>query len=188
MAIQEIGIPVDLSKGTFANTEYKDGKLQLKAAYADDNGQIMYVPEGYWISETIKIADKVKAFEYIAKNISGSGTYVIYTQSSADGFSWSEWQELGSDASILSPKDYYAKIKIFIYAHSADATFVLEGFESPVDNPFLITNTGTLEFKKTYTDQMTKDSSWTNGGALFAGLVKKTAFKKVDSLQIKVGD
>ncbi|GJM68115.1 hypothetical protein HMSSN036_03310 [Paenibacillus macerans] len=27
---QEIGIPIDLTKGTFVNTEIRDGKLQLR--------------------------------------------------------------------------------------------------------------------------------------------------------------
>jgi hypothetical protein len=48
--IEEIGIPIDLSKGTFNNTIYKDGKIQLKTLYeikaSDGSEDPTYVGEG----------------------------------------------------------------------------------------------------------------------------------------------
>ncbi|QWU14464.1 hypothetical protein SAMN04487895_101774 [Paenibacillus sophorae] len=188
MATQEIGIPIDLSKGIFNNTVFLNGKLQLIELAKDDNDVPIYPPEGYWISESIRVADKVTSFKYIAKSITGSGSYKIYTQSSPNGFTWSEWQEINyTNGSILTPVGYYAKIKIFIYAGNTNVTFTIDDF-AVVDkyiNPYINSSYGVLELKKSYTSPLVIDGSWADDGVLMkSSVIQKTNYKKIDKIEI----
>ncbi|ASA22783.1 hypothetical protein [Paenibacillus donghaensis] len=184
MATQEIGIPIDLSQGTFNNTVFQDGKLQLRELGKDDLGTSIYAPEGYWISESIRIADKVALFKYIAKTMSGTGTYKIFTQSSNDGFVWTDWIEINTDGSINTPVGYYAKIKIFIIPSSTLVSISIDQFTTPdkYTNPFINASSGVLELKKTYTSPYAIDNAWTDG-VLIKALVQKSQFKKIDKLK-----
>ncbi|OME55363.1 hypothetical protein BSK59_12855 [Paenibacillus odorifer] len=186
MATQEIGIPIEFEKGTFNNTVFLNGKLQLVELAKDDNNQIIYAPEGYWISETIRVADKVTSFKYIAKNIVGNGSYKIYTSSSPDGFEWTDWAEVNAaDGKINSPVGYYAKIKIFINATLSNISITVDNFETSGKyiNSFINSSNGVLELKKTYITPFVKSSS-VSEGSLSKAQVMKTQFKKIDSINI----
>jgi hypothetical protein len=187
MATQEIGIPIDLSKGTFGNTVFLNGKLQLVEIAKDDNNVSIYPPEGYWISESIRIADKVTSFKYIAKNSVGTGTIKIFTQSSSDGFTWSEWQEINyADGGILTPVGYYARIKIFIYAGNGNTNFTIDEFTiaNKYINPYVNSSNGVLELKTSYSSPTIIDDTWIEEGTVLSCNIQKSSFKKINKISL----
>ncbi|MGZ7444955.1 hypothetical protein [Paenibacillus sp. TH7-28] len=184
---QEIGIPIDLTKGTFVNTEIKDGKLQLREVGIDDNGNSIFVDTGHWESEIINIKDKFTAFKRVARDVisKGSGSYKIYTQSSTDRITWTDYVEINySDGSILSPVGLFARIKIEITANRINSTRTVDDFneQGKYNNDYLNISNGYLEFKKNYVLDGVKDEAWTNEGKVFVSYVEKSKFKKVINL------
>ncbi|MEC4565314.1 hypothetical protein L8C07_05105 [Paenibacillus sp. CMAA1739] len=187
MSISEIGIPIDLSKGTYDNTTYKDGKLQLIELQKSDTGKIVYASSGSWRSETIYIADKIKSFEKVAKNTVVNGTtstFKIYTQSSVDGIEWSPYVEVGTDGSVQSPTNTYARIKIELFSSPTEnLNFTVDEFnDDRYTNDYLNTSNDYLEMKRNYTLDYVIDPTWTEDGKLYRSTIDKSFWKKVDSL------
>ncbi|KAF6565475.1 hypothetical protein G9G63_09975 [Paenibacillus sp. EKM202P] len=187
MTISEIGIPIDLSKGKYENTIYKDGKLQLVELQKSDTGKIVYASSGSWQSEMFYIADKIKAFEKVVKNTIVNGTtsmFKISTQSSADGTEWSPYIEVGTDGSIQSPTNTYARIKIdLLSSPTENLNFTVDEFnDDRYTNEYLNTSNDYLEMKRSYTLDYVKDSTWTEDGQLYRTTIDKSTWKKVDSL------
>ncbi|MEK4427851.1 hypothetical protein MHB54_01180 [Paenibacillus sp. FSL M7-0802] len=187
MAITEIGIPIDLTKGKYENTIYKDGKLQLVELQKSDTGKIVYASNGSWQSEIIYIADKIKAFEKVVKNTIVSGTtstFKISTQSSIDGTEWSPYVEVGTDGSVQSPTNTYARIKIELFSSPTEnLIFTVDDFnDNHYDNAFLNTSQDYLEMKRSYILDYVKDSAWTEDGQLHRVTIDKSIWKKIDSL------
>lgn len=185
MAIQEIGIPIDASRGTFHNTVFKDGKLQLVEVAQDIINEPVYVQDGYWISENIKLIDKFKSFKNFIKTAIGSGIYKILTQSSTDGYTWTEWKEINyEDGSILSPNGSWARVKIEITANKVDSQIVVDHFNdvSKFGNDFIDSSDGHLGLKKKYIYVM----SDTENENIYVKHVEKTKFKKIDKIRIGV--
>lgn len=187
MAIQEIeiGIPISSSTGEYHNTEFKNGKLQLIEVNQDIIGDAVYEPEGYWISERIRILDKFKAFKNFVKTASGNGNYKIFTQSSVDTYTWTEWKEINyEDGSILSPMGAWARVKIEITANKVNSQIVVDRFNdtSKFGNDLINNGNGYLGLKKKYTYTM----SDTENENIYVQHVEKTKFKKVDKIRIGV--
>ncbi|MGG1650401.1 hypothetical protein ABHN03_16485 [Paenibacillus sp. NRS-1775] len=187
MAISEMGIPIDLSKGKYENTIYKDGRLQLVELQKSDTGKIVYATTGSWQSDTVYIADKIKAFEKVVKNTVVTGTtstFKISTQSSGDGVEWSPYVEVGTDGSIQSPTNTYARIKIELFSSPTEnLSFTVDEFDdSRYDNNYLNTSNDYLEMKRNYTLDYVQDSTWTEDGRLYRKIIDNSIWKKVDSL------
>lgn len=186
---QEIGIPIDLSKGNFIDTEIRDGKLQLKLLATDDSGNGIYPDTGYWESEVIAIKDKIKAFKRISKNIEvkGTGTYKIYTRSSPNQSFWTPYVEINSDSTINSPPDSFAQVKIELFATRTDATRTIDDFNKngKYDNKYVNSSGGFLELKKDYGLTGVRNESWVGEGVLFSTLIEKSKFKKINKLGIR---
>jgi len=186
MAIQEIGIVIDLTKGTFNNTINKNNKLQLVEVGVDRNGKIVYKESGFWESEPILIQDKVASFKNLARTIETVGTakYNAYTRTSEDGFTWSEYEAVASDGTIASLPARYAMIKIELFATKADAEFIVDGFDGSkvYDNEFVST-AGALALKKNYTFPM--QNSLDNPNIFTSSeKIQKTKYKKLDSIRV----
>ncbi|KZE65183.1 hypothetical protein AV545_04465 [Paenibacillus jamilae] len=188
MTISEIGIPIDLSKGKYENTIFnKDGKLQLVELQKSDTGKIVYASSGSWQSEMIYIADKIKSFEKVAKNTVVNGTtstFKIYTQSSVDGIEWSPYVEVGTDGSVQSPTNTYARIKIELFSSPTEnLNFTVDEFnDDRYTNDYLNTSDDYLEMKRGYTLDYATDPTWTEDGQLHRVTIDKSIWKKVDSL------
>lgn len=187
---QEIGIPIDLSKGTFVNTEYKNGMLQLKELEIDDNRNSVYVEYGYWESDVIVIKDKIKSFKKVARSFDtkGAGQYKIYTKSSVDKITWSDYAEINySDGSVNSPLGLYAMVKIEIYAAKNLSTKTVEDFDESgrYDNKYVNSSNGVLELKKKYVLNGELDTNYSTGH-LFLTTVENSKYKKIDSLRVEV--
>ncbi|WP_342423192.1 hypothetical protein [Paenibacillus sp. FSL E2-0178] len=187
MATQEIGIPLDLSLGTHNNTEFLNGKLQLVEIAKADSGISIFPPEGYWISEVIRIADKVTHFKYIAKTLTGTGNYTIYTQSSQDSFTWTDWEQVSiTTGAITTPVGYYARVKIVISPIRSNETFTIDGFDvnGKYNNSYINSTSGVLELKTVYANKYDLDTTWTSEGKMMSGNIPKSSFKKIDKLSL----
>lgn len=185
---QEIGIVIDLSKGTFNNTVYKNGNLQLIEVGVDSNGNTVYADSGWWESENILIQDKIQSFKNVVKTsvTTGGATCKIYTKTSDDGFIWTDYVEVNPDFTVNSPVAKFAKIKIEIFAGKINSNFYVDKFEDPLkyNNEYVNSDNGVLELKKTYSYQMNRDENFTEEGFIFRRFIEKSKFKKIDRINV----
>lgn len=180
----EVGLPLDLSKGTFADTEYVDGFLQLRVMKISDKGNAIYAESGYWESEVISIKDKIAAFKRInkASELVNGATYKIFTSSSEDGVIWSAWEEIDYiDGTIKSPKNSYAKVRIEIKSTMSDEIVTIDDFmiEGKYNNEFVNSDMGVFELKRVHEYEM--DEIFTN---VYCKTVIKTDFNKVNKINL----
>jgi hypothetical protein len=192
MSTKEIGLPVSLSQGTYINTEYKNGKLQLKEVAADSNGNPTYHPQGTWESPVISIGDLVTAFERVVKNLSTSGTnakYRIYTKSSQNNVNWSDYVEINyDDSSIKSPVGLYARIKIEFSTTLSPTLFMLDNFkDGRYDSDYVDSSNGVLKLKRNHTIQFMVDDQWSGTGHLFIAKIVRNKIDKINGLHIITG-
>lgn len=187
---QEIGIPIDLTKGSFSNTTVINNTLQLKEIRKDDNGVSIYPKQGSWESEAINIKDKIAAFKNIVRTstVKGSGSYKLYTSTSADGYNWSEYSEVTQDGSIKSEVNNYAKIKVELLAANSMVSLTVDDFTDAdkYKNEYIESSNGSLKLKKQYPLQAQQNSDWTNG-KLFTARVPNSKFKRIDSIRLVKG-
>lgn len=180
----EIGLPVDLSKGMFVNTEYKNGALQLEEVLVSDKGSSIYKESGYWESEVVTLKDKIAAFNRISKNITlvNGATYKIYTSSSEDMITWTNWDQINNaDGSILSPKNNYARIRIEIETTLSEETITVDDFtiSNKYINKYVNSDHGVLELKKKYKYDMNVVSAENH---IFSKTI--SGFKKIDKIKV----
>ncbi|MFW5433169.1 hypothetical protein [Paenibacillus apiarius] len=191
MATQEIGLPIKFETGTFNNTIVKNGKLQLAELKQDEKGNIVYAPYGSWESQLILIQDKITSFKRIVANIEakGAATYKIYTKSSEDGTTWTDYEAIDeTDGSIHSPAAKYAKVKVEMIAPLVDATFTVDEFTQTAKytNEFVNSDNGVLEIKKHYCYKYARDESWQDEGVILRKKIPHSKLKKIDSLRVEV--
>jgi hypothetical protein len=189
MAIQEIeiGIPISASDGEFHNTVFKDGKLQLVEITQDIINEPVYAQEGYWISENIRLIDKFKSFKNFVKTAIGNGNYKIYTQSSIDTYTWTDWKEINyENGNILSPMGAWARVKIEITANKIDSQIIVDKFNdiSKFENDYVDNANSRLGLKKKYEFEMSKNYS--NNENIYIKHVENIKFKKIDKIRIGV--
>lgn len=190
MTTKEIGLPVNLSQGTYINTEYRDGKLQLKEVSLDSNGNPAYQQQGTWESPVVSIGDLVTAFERVVKNLSPSGTnasYKIYTKSSKNNSAWSEYVEINyDDSSINSPVGLYARIKIEFSSIPSPTMFTVDDFvDGKYDSDYVDSSNGALQLKKNHSIELATETQWSGSGHLFRTTIKRNRANKINSIQIK---
>lgn len=184
--IQDIGIVIDLSKGTYSNTIYKDGKLQLIELTKDDDGRPIYANYGYWESEPIVIQDKIRAFKNLVKNVvaTGNAEYKTYVQTSEDGFSWNEYVETAADGTISNAPAKFSRIKIEFFPESLNANFFFDKFDEvgKYDNELTNSDKGVLELKKKYSGLMEDDAE----NLLFRKMISSSDYKKINKIKVSL--
>jgi hypothetical protein len=187
MAIQEIGIVIDLSRGTFNDTVYQNNKLQLVETGIDSDGKIVYKSTGYWESEPILVQDKITAFKNVVKTmtVTGGATYKIYVRTSQDGILWGAYVEVAADGSIINEPEKYAMIKIEIFASKGAANFIIDNFSvaGKYSNEYVNSSSGVLELKKEYVNDM-ENVSEDATDVIFISEVNKTKFKKINTISV----
>lgn len=183
MAIQEIGIGIDITRGNFSNTVFKDDVLKLVQIAQDSNGNSIYVESGYWESEPIRIQDKITAFKNVARtlDVNGNATYKMYVQTSDDGLTWSEYEQTLPSGEIVNEPSQYARVKIEIFAEKLDSDFYADKFDvvGKYDNEFIESESGSLSLKKNYTEKMIKD------GSVFVSTIEGSKYKKLDKIRME---
>ncbi|WP_110932425.1 hypothetical protein [Paenibacillus bouchesdurhonensis] len=183
----EVGLPLDLSKGTFANTEHIDGFLQLKVMKISDKGNAIFAESGYWESEVIDIKDKIAAFKRISKTseLVNGATYKIFTSSSEDRSAWSAWEEIDyTDGTIKSPKNSYAKVRIEIKSTMSDEIVTIDDFmiEGKYSNEFVNSDKGVLELKRVYEYEMNVLPS---NESISTKLIIRNSFNKINKVIVR---
>lgn len=188
MAIEEIGLDIDLSMGAFNNTIYQDQKLRLAEQGQDVDGNVIYASSGFWESNTILIRDKFASFKGVSAKInSASGSlYKIYWSTSDDGFQWTEYEEVQEQSAVPKAQAKYAKVRIEMTAEKEQSSFFIDSFmeKGKYSNPYVESDSGVLRLKTKYALTMDQ-TAVTLAGAVYGQKVEKTKFKKMD--QIRVG-
>lgn len=130
-----IGIPIGID-GSFSNTEFKDGVLQIKESSLDP---LEYYPMGLWTSKITDIGDNFKEYgKIIVTSTNKNGSRVeISTRSSADGISFSIWQRTTEDGSILSPKNKFIQVRLALYAGATISNIDIANDEYTENNEFV---------------------------------------------------
>jgi hypothetical protein len=191
--IVDIGIPIDLSKGTFNNVEYVDGKLQLTEKDEDEtlpNGKKIYNEYGFWESEVIDLVDAFKDFDRIVANVINhtKDKITIYTRTSSDGFSWTPYVPINIDNTIASPIGRYIQIKVSFTSGVTDELITVDDFNSGDEVKFesneFVQFDGKLSLRKSYEYDMTKDNTWSEEGSLFRKVIPKSKLKKINTIQV----
>lgn len=193
MATQNIGVLIDLTKGTHTNTEYKDGKISLKEERKTyDLIDNVYSHEGVWVSEQIDLVDKYTSLENLAisKIINGKSTYKAYTRTSDNAVNWDDYVEISfTTGKIMSVPKRYIQVKIEflgLYEYKQEIIHNFTELESAIfDENEYVQFDGALYLKRDYEFKMGKDNNWTEEGTLFRRLIKKSELKKIDSLNFK---
>lgn len=188
MAIEEIGLDIDLSIGTFNNTVYQNQKLRLAEQGQDVDGNVIYASSGFWESNAILIRDKFASFKGVSAKIDSSAgsEYKIYWSTSDDGFQWAGYEEVQEQAAVPKAQAKYAKVKIEMIAGQQESTFYIDSFmeKGKYSNPYVESESGVLRLKTKYSLKM-EQVEVTLAGAVHGQKVEKTKFKKMD--QIRVG-
>jgi hypothetical protein len=185
--IQEIGITIDLSRGTFVNTLYANGSLQLmESNVKDGDNNTIFNSYGYWESDDILIQDKIQSFKNVVKTIvvKGNATINIFVKTSNDGLTYGEYILVAVDGSISNAPAKYAKIKIEFVPEKIDANFYIDKFndENKYNNDLINDTQGVLELKKKYNFPMDTVNSVAEG-TIYAKTIPKSQLKKIDFIK-----
>lgn len=183
----EVGLALDLSKGTFAGTEYVDGFLQLKVMKISDKGNAIYAESGYWESEIISIKDKIAAFKRISKTseLVNGATYKIFTSSSEERSVWSSWEEIDyTNGTIKSPKNNYAKVRIEIKSTMSNEIVTVDDFtvEGKYNNEFVNSDKGVLGLKRVYQYEM---DALPSNESISTKLITRNSFNKINKVRLR---
>lgn len=99
----EIGLGLELSEGEFVNCEWVEDTLKLTK---DENGY--YHTSGQWTSKVTELKDKFKEFDKVVldKILEGNAIVEVYTRTSEDNVSFSEWEKLQGNEIAQEPSRY----------------------------------------------------------------------------------
>lgn len=189
---KEIGIDTGIDIGTYHNTEFKDGSIQLKQTAINANGKPIYAMEGYWESNIIDLIGAFKEYDTVAltKTQMTKDIYSIETRTSSDGIAFTEYQALTETSKIQSPKNRYIQVKINFFAGLNVETYIVANFNNAAEkdnwtnSEFLDTSNG-LRLKRDYTWTMDVDPTWAEAGSLHRKKIKQSDWKQINSLSIE---
>lgn len=190
MAVSNIGIPIDLTKGIHTNTELKDDNIQLKEIFTTEiNEDSVYESEGSWLSEVIDLVDKYTSLENLAITniVSSTSTYKAYTSTSPDSITWSDFVEIqATTGKMLSVPERFIQIRIVFTGENSVKSELVNDFVASESKQFrsndFINLDGSLGLKRDFTYKMDKDSSWTSEGNVFRKKIENTKLKRIDKL------
>jgi F5/8 type C domain len=112
----------------------------------------------------------------------------VYTATSADGITFSNWQPVNSDGTITSPQGRYIKIKVELMAGGEIQEKLIYDFTENEDsnfesNPYVQFN-GSLSLKTLYIENMLVDTSFSEEGILLRKTIDKTKFKAIEKIEV----
>lgn len=174
---------LDLSQGTFTNTEFVNGKLKLKLV-----GVNLYTSSGTWESPIIDLGDgriKTQVIDVI-KNIVASGvTLTLSISSSIDGITFADYSGLDP---ANPPNARYIKIKAILTSTPiVPAPISLDFNQSNEQNTFALglyaEAEGILKPKTNYSSVMVNEGA-VGSGILFSATLDKAAFKSIEKVTV----
>lgn len=183
-----IGIPIG-TDGTFSNTEFKNGAIQIKASSQEP---LEYYPMGLWTSNIVNIGDSFKDFGKIILTVTNKNDskVEISTRTSADGISFSIWQKTTEDGSIISPKNKFLQVRLALYAGATISKIDIATDEYIGNNEFV----ESVIYKESapIVPVLTSDTSSANGVAFSSSNAGSAylawkAFDRLDTTYMRTG-
>jgi hypothetical protein len=169
---------LDLTIGTFTNTEVAGGKIQLKAF-----GTNAYATSGTWESPIIDLGEGWinTSLVDVVKQIATPTTDIsLEVASSQDGMSFTNYESLDP---TTPPQARYVKIRASLSAQAGpgEATNLDFNNQDP-QNTFTLDDKlvadGQLKFKTRYTSAMTNEGA-VGTGTVLSAVIDKTQFKSI---------
>jgi hypothetical protein len=176
----ENSLQVDLSKGTFTNTELVNGKIQLKTI---QTGQ--YQPSGTYESPILDLGEgwyETKAFDLTKVINVGSTNTTFEISTSIDGVTFSAY------ASLVMQQSRYVKIRASLSSTPLPAEVNTYQYNQPAENKVTLNEyvlaDGDIKLKKDYT-YTSEDVSVDVEGKIIQTYIPKTLFKSLNTLEVK---
>lgn len=189
MAIEQLGFPIDLTKGNHNGTELVNGVLKLVSTGVSGNVPI-YPLSGYWESNIIDLLDNFTDYGNLVYNRldTTNASVVISTSTSDDGITFDTYVPLNMSGKISSVKRLFIKVKIELFAGYGNVLATLTDFNS-TDKPKWNTTpyvefNGSLKLKRNYSEVMVKDNTWTGTGTLLRHTIDLDELRKIDTIDI----
>jgi hypothetical protein len=181
---------VDLTAGVMTNTEFANGKIQLKVTSPQGATPTTYSPSGSYESPVLDLGDNYKSFVNLNQIINvPTGTSLVFsTSTSTDGVNFSAYQSVNSDGTIASPAGRYIKVKVDLTGGVTTQNRTLNDFATSESSQFQgdsqIVFDGSLHLKTSYSDPMAVDTSFTDTGILLRKTIDKSSYKTIEKVSV----
>lgn len=192
MAVQNIGFPIDFTKGSFKNVEFLNNKLTIKKIGTTTHGDI-YSEQGEWISEVIDLVDNYTSLENLAINSVVDLTksiYKVYTRTSEKNVVWEDYRQIDSvTGKMMSTKNRYIQVKIEFIGKKESVVTIADEFDVDSNgnyekNDYLIIDDN-LKIRRDFNGAMDVDSAWNEDGHILRKFIpKKSQLKKIDKISV----
>ena len=188
--------PVDLVNGIYTNTVNNKGKIELSVTSPSEATQITYSPTGTYESPVLDLGDNFKDIIKIDQVINipsvttgqTAASVKLYTSTSSDNVTFSDWQPVNSDGTITSPSARYIKVKVELTGGAKILKKLIYDFASTEASNFEANDKvifdGNLKLKTIHTDNMISDSSFIEEGTLLRKTIDKNIFKTIEKIDI----
>lgn len=189
MAIEQIGLPIDLTTGNHFGTEYSVGVLKLSPT-GNSGGQPLYPTSGYWVSDTINLLDKITEYGNVVFNRvdTNSSAMSISTATSDDGITFDPFIPLNMTGKIESVKRLYIQVKVEMFAGFGNVTAMITDFDLVDRSKFTASDyvefNGSLTLKKNYNEPMVEDTTWAGSGTLLRHTINLDELRKIDTIDM----
>jgi hypothetical protein len=168
------------------------GEMELMESKA----QNLYSPTGTYESPVLDLGDNFKDIVKIDQIIDipsvtagqTAASVKLYTSTSSDNITFSDWQPVNPDGTITSPSARYIKVKVELIGGGEIQEKTIYDFASAEsanfqNNDKVIFN-DSLKLKTQYIDTMTVDTSFTDTGTLLRKSIEKASFKAIEKVEV----
>lgn len=168
---------------------YKVSTISEFEAYEEININ-KYDKNGFYETPIINLGDNFKSLSKIdISDVIPNDTMVkIYTATSNDGISFTNYIALNPDYTIASPSAPYIKVKLELIGYGENNDRTIYYFDEEENNRFQknenIILDGTAKLKTQYTYELEVDNDFTESGTLLKKAIEKSKFKSIESLEV----
>lgn len=156
----------------------------------------LYFSSGVYESPVLDLGDNFKDIVKIDQIIDipsvttgqTAASVKLYTSTSSDNVTFSDWQPVNPDGTIVSPSARYIKVKIELTADEEIQEKTIYDFASTEVNNFRINDKvlfdNSLKLKVNYTSTMQNDPSWSDTGSLLRVTINKSDYKTIEKIKV----
>jgi len=172
----------NLEHGVFTNTEFVNGKLQLKKI--DDSG--LYPKSGVYMSPVMDLGEAFINFHHLESSAVNGDSYKIFISSSHDGESFSNFTPI--DEVEIEKVGRYVQLKVEIYAIEENTERIAHDFTTDDSskwqaNQYVVFD-GSAKLLTNITKNMQLDESWSYEGTLMRIAIDKTKYKSIKQIEV----
>lgn len=175
-------LQVDLSKGTFKDTELVDGNIQLKSSGLS---ALTYLPSGTYESPVIDLGEgwhKTKIIDVVKQINTGTTDCVTDICTSTDGITFSPYE------SLANQQARYVKIRATLSANPLPTEVNTYEFNQPAGNKVALNEyvlaDGDLRLKTDYS-YTSEDVFNESDGKIIKTRIPASLFNKINTLEVK---